>query len=75
MSTAFTEVDLKVAKDMLWEAFADMHILGVNHDRRDSSNRIYMMAMSEDIVSALNVVGDSVYERVCYAVNPTKIPR
>ncbi len=75
MSTAFTEVDLKVAKDMLWEAFTDMDILGVNHDRRDSSNRTYMMAISEDIVSALNGVGDSVYDLVSYAVNPTKIPK
>ncbi len=24
---------------------------------------------------ALNVVGDSVYDLVCYAVNPTKIPK
>ncbi len=71
MSTAFTEEDLKATKDMLWEAFADIHILGGNHDRRDSSNRTYMMAMSEDIVSALNVIVDSVYDLVYYAVNPT----
>ncbi len=52
-----------------------MDILGVNHDRQDSSNRTYIMAVSEDIVSALNVIGDSVYELVCYAVNPTNIPK
>ncbi len=74
MSTTFTEEDLKAAKNMLWEAFADMNILGVNHDRQDSSNRIYMTAMSEDNVYALNVVRDSIYELVHYAVNPTQIP-
>ncbi len=67
-------VGLKVCGDIFvatrWHY---MDILGVNHDRRDSSNRTYMTAMSEDIVSVLNVVDDNVYDLVCYAVNPTKI--
>ncbi len=45
--------ELVEAKSVSWETFGNLEVLGENHDRQDSANRITKEANVEDILKAL----------------------
>ncbi len=66
---------LKHAKHLLWDNFGTFDILQDHKDRSDSQNHAEMMAVSEDVIDALNNPMDNGVEVKCYAESWHHVPK